>query len=200
MSEYSLPVQVVLASHSAERRRLLKRLLASFEVEEPEAEQKPEIEGGTPEAVAIRRAEMKACDVGRRRENALVIAADTCVECRGDILGKPADREEAKEMLGTLTANPQRVVTGVCLLAPSRLRLNRVETAELEMRQFTEAEIEDYIRTHPVCRWSGAYALQTDDPNVTRLEGSEATARGLPLERLAEGIKALYPGFRVGEG
>ncbi len=195
MSECGLSVPVVLASGSAERRRLLKQLLADFEVKEPEKEQNPEVKGGSAEAVAVRRAETKARDVARDRGDALIIAADTLVECRGDILGKPADREEAREMLETLTANPQRVVTGVCLLAPGGLRLNRVDAAEIEMREFTEAEIEDYLRTHPVRRRAGAYALQPEDPNVTRLEGSEATVRGLPVEKLAEGIRALYPGW-----
>ncbi|MEF8788288.1 MAG: Maf family protein [Planctomycetota bacterium] len=195
MSEASLSVPVVLASGSAERRRLLSELMEDFVVEEPGGEKNPQVEGGSPEAVAVRRAEMKARDVARRRSDALVIAADTVVACNGDILGKPADREEAAEMLRMLTTYPQRVITGMCLLTPAQLRLNRVDGAEIEMREFSEEEIQDYVRDNPVCRWAGGYALQPDDPNVTRLDGKEATVRGLPLERLEDSIRALYPGW-----
>ena len=197
MIEGNLPIPVVLASGSAERRRLLGELLADFDVEKPQAERKPGITGGSPEAVAVRRAERKAHSVAQDRQEALILAADTVVECENEILGKPGDRDDARRMLRLLTTHPQRVVTGICLITPTRLRLDRVDAAEIEMREFSEAQINEYVRESDVCRWTGAYALQPDDPNVTRLDGDEDTVRGLPLERLEEAITSLYPGWRA---
>lgn len=195
MSEADLSVPVVLASGSPERRRLLGELLTDFDVEKPQVERKSGITGGSPESVAVRRAERKASDVAQTREDALVIAADTVVECESEILGKPEDLDDARRMLRLLTTRPQRVITGVCLLTPARLRLDRVDAAEIEMREFTDAEIDEYVQRESVCERAGAYALQPDDPNVTRLEGDEDTVRGLPLERLEEAITSLYPGW-----
>ena len=195
VSEEGLPVPVVLASGSAERRRLLGELLPAFEVREPQVERKPGINGGSPESVAVRRAERKARDVAQDRQDALILAADTVVECEGEILGKPGDLDDARRMLRLLTSHPQRVITGVCLLTPARLRLDRVDAADIELREFSEAEIEDYVQNSDVCRWAGAYALQPDDPNVTRLDGDEDTVQGLPLERVEEGLSTLYPGW-----
>ena len=198
MTDGSISVPVVLASASSERQRLLRELLSEFEVREARREQRQGLDGGQPEAVAVRRAEVKAADVAEQRSESLIIAADTVVECADRLLGKPQDREEAADMLRLLTSHPQRVVTGVCLLTPAGLRLDRVEAATVEMRSFSEEEVEQYVETHDVCEWAGAYALRHDDPNVTRLDGSSCTVRGLPLERLEEGLSALYPGWTGG--
>ena len=78
---HTVPFEVILASSSPQRRRLLSRLIGEFEVIAPDGEEVL-IPGADPESLARCRAEAKAEDVARRRPGALVIGADTLVEAR----------------------------------------------------------------------------------------------------------------------
>lgn len=184
---------VVLASKSPERRRLLSRIVRRFDVVEPQVD-----EGGAcccadAESVAGRLAEAKAQDAARRRPDALIIAADTVVECQGEIIGKPADRDDAVRILSKLTSHPHRVVTGLCVMAPDGRRRAAVSVARIRMRKFTQQEIERYVDREDALNRAGAYALKEFDPNVLSLDGSRTAVMGLPVEMLGDIIESLYP-------
>ena len=188
-----IPVQVVLASRSPQRRHLLKRIVRDFQAVDPRLD-----EGGSQcadaEATALRLAEAKASEVARLRPKALVIGADTVVECLGEVIGKPADRADAIRILTKLTRNPHRVVTGLCVIAPDGRRRCGVSVARIRMRRLSRREIDSYIDTEDVMERAGAYGLQELDPNVDRLDGSPSAVMGLPLEELGAFLQSLYPG------
>ena len=187
-----LAAKVVLASRSPERRRLLRQVIRDFEVVEPHVEEvcNPQ---GEPEALACALAEAKALDVARRRPDALVIAADTVVECQGEIIGKPADRADAVRILAKLASHPHRVITGLCVAAPDQRRRSGVSVARIRMKKLSRSEIENYVdREHPLER-AGAYGLKEPDPNVLSLEGSVSAVMGLPLEELGSMLRSIYP-------
>lgn len=193
MRRLDLPDHVVLASKSPQRRDLLGRLITDFEVVVPSVEEGPGV-GACAETLARSLAEAKAEDVAGRRPDALVIAADTVVECDGEIIGKPADRADAVRILSKLTAHPHRVITGLCVIAPDGSRRSAACVARVRMKQFSPAEIEDYVdRERPLDR-AGAYGLEEVDPNVLSLEGSASCVIGLPLDKLKSMLQSIYPG------
>lgn len=188
-----VPVKVVLASSSPERRKLLRQVFDDFEVVSPQVEEKAGGRDG-PEALAVGLARAKADDVARRRPDALVIAADTVVDCRGEIIGKPADRDDAVRILTRLTSHPHRVVTGLCVLTPDGRRSCVVSVAEIRMRGLSAEEIENYVDNEDVLGRAGAYGLKEPDPNIESLQGSRTAVMGLPLDELNAIIESLYPG------
>ncbi len=187
-----LPVPVVLASNSPQRRKLLRQVLGDFEVLEPRVDERS-CGGFDPEEVTHRLAEAKAEEVSRRRPGALVIAADTLVQCQGEIIGKPADRADAMRMLTALSSQPHRVITGLCVLAPDGRRRSVVGIAEIRMRKLSQQQIEAYVDDKEVLGRAGAYGLKELDPNIIDLKGSPTAVMGLPLEELSAILRDLYP-------
>lgn len=196
MSKAELPGPVVLASKSPERRRLLAGVIPQFQVVVPGVDES-KIHGEAPGETALKRAQAKARQVARERPDALVIAADTVVECEGRLLGKPRDREHARRMLRTLGSRPHSVVTALCVVTPDGREATRVAATEMHMKEFTEEQIEHYASQPGALERAGVYALQHPDPNVRRLEGSPSCVQGLPLEELDEILESLYPASRA---
>lgn len=196
MSKAEFPVGVVLASKSPERKRLLATLIPQFDVVTSDVDES-KIQGEDPGETALKRAQAKARQVAGERPDVLVIAADTVVECEGRLLGKPHDRQHARKMLRTLSSQPHRVVTAVCVMAPHGREESRVAATEMHMRDFTEAQIERYASEPGALERAGVYALQHPDPNVERLDGSPSCVEGLPLEELEDILESLYPASRA---
>ena len=187
-----LPVPVVLGSGSARRRRLLRQIVRSFEVIEPLVDESRDAHGSA-ETVARARAQAKARDVARRRPGALVIGADTVVECRGEIIGKPRDRQDARRILTRLSTSAHRVVTGLCVLAPDGRQRCVASVSEVRMKMLSPARIEAHVQDPEVLDRAGAYDLRDPDPNVVSLKGSPSCVMGLPLEDLQAILLSLYP-------
>jgi septum formation protein len=115
-----------------------------------------------------------------------VLGADTEVAVGDTVLGKPRDREHAREMLRSLSGTTHRVLTGVCLLdARSGARLEGVARTRVTMRALADAEIGAYVDSGEGDDKAGAYAIQeTGDRFVTRVDGSWSNVVGLPMELL----------------
>ena len=91
--------------------------------------------------------------------DALVIGADTSVVLEGRILGKPVDEAEAREMLTALRGRSHRVVTGVTV-ARYGMTASSVTSSDVEMREYSDAEMEAYIESGEPFDKAGGYAIQ----------------------------------------
>ncbi len=159
--------------------------------------------GREPAASACILSEKKAKEVFTRTEGSWVIGADTIVvghasseiaclenETTEKILGKPKDHEEARRMLQLLSGREHGVITGFCILNPSgeTSHLEAVTTRVL-IKELTEQEIEDYIKTKEPFGKAGSYAIQgIGSFMVKSISGSYTNVVGLPIYAL---IKAL---------
>lgn len=119
--------------------------------------------------------------------NDCVFAFDTMVECAGAILGKPADRNEAKEMLTRLSGKEQSVWTGYAFACGGHF-IEGAEEAVLVL-SLSPGEIEDYVRKYPVTKYAGAYAIQKSDTKAQLLRGSFDVVVGACMDRAKEFYK-----------
>ena len=185
-----LPERVILASGSPRRRELLGEMGVEFEIDVPDVD---ETVGGTPDKMVAVLAERKARAVAERRDGGLIVAADTLVALDDRALGKPADDEEAKEMLRALSGRTHDVFTGVCVLdaANGRAMVEAVRTG-VRFREISDAEIEAYVATGEPRDKAGAYAIQGGaGAFVDGYEGSRTNVIGLPVEKLTEMLKEM---------
>jgi MAF protein len=175
---------LILASASPRRRELLARLGLPFEVVEPQVDERGL--GGRPERLARRLAAAKARAVAASRSQATVLAADTVVAYRGDILGKPQDAAEAEAMLRRLRGRSHRVVTAVAVLPPAQTGARRggrrrplIDHAvtRVTMRRYSDAEIAASIARGDPFDKAGAYAIQ--DERLSPVEAYDS----LPADR-----------------
>lgn len=136
--------------------------------------------GVEPARVAVLLAERKARAVPPTTER--VLAADTLIDLDGDILGKPADSEDARRILARLAGREHRVHTGVAVrMADGDVR-SGVETTRVAFRPLSPAELDAYVATGEPMGKAGAYAIQGKARAfIARIEGPEDNVIGLPM-------------------
>ena len=194
LSVLDLRVPLVLASASPRRRELLARLGLVFEVVPSPAEEVwPD---GLPPAEAVERvASEKARAVAALRPDALTLAADTVVVLGGDVLGKPAGPEAARQMLRRLSGATHTVYTGLALHHPASARAHAThEATAVTFAPLSEGEIARYVAGGSPLDKAGAYGIQDDHGAlfVARIEGDYPNVVGLPLHRLYRTLRADF--------
>ena len=127
-------------------------------------------------------------DVGLER--ALVVAADTVVVLDDEVLGKPDDRTHARQMLQRLRGRAHTVYSGVTIVeVGSRRTVINLNATTVWMREYSEAEVEQYVASGDPLDKAGAYAIQhAGFRPVACIEGCYSSVMGLPLGALADGL------------
>ena len=181
-------IRFILASQSPRRRQLLALLGYPFEIVVPDVDEDVHLEAG-PATYVLRTAQQKAEAVAQKLPvpsaalRSIIIAADTTVALDGAILGKPADGDEARQMLLALRGRTHDVHTGLCLVeAGGGREVAAVHSTIVTMRDYSAAEIETYVATGDPLDKAGAYAIQhVDFSPMAALDGCYLTVVGLSL-------------------
>jgi septum formation protein len=179
---------LILASQSPRRRQLLLDAGYPFEVITPhESAECGVCSRESPAELVCRLAFQKARDVAQRCPQGLILGCDTVVECDGQILGKPIDRQHARQILQRLRGRRHRVYSGLCLwLRPQDETWADVDVTELVMDPITDVELETYLDSGEWEGKAGAFGYQDGLDWVHLVRGSESNVVGLPLERLEQ--------------
>lgn len=180
----SLNYRLILASNSPRRQALLKSLDLDFEVKVKS------IDESYPSNLPSKEvAEYLACKksdaFGTIEAGSLVITSDTTVVVDKMILSKAKDKEEASNMLQTLSNRTHEVVTGVCLRTASQTK-SFTETTSVTFDELNQDTIEYYIHTYKPYDKAGAYGIQEwiGMIGIKKIEGDYYNVMGLPLNRL----------------
>jgi septum formation protein len=149
-----------------------------------------ELTDGDPEKLVVENARRKAEAVAGAGR--LVIACDTDVVLDGEVLGKPADAQEARQYLDRMSGRAHEVMSGLVVVEDGEER-SGLERTTVVFKHLTEAEKERYVRFGEWRGRSGGYAIQTlGSTLVERLEGSVSNVVGLPVGLLAELAPSLF--------
>ena len=183
--------KVILASASPRRRELLSGLDLPYELRTL-----PNIDESFPadlphEAVPEYLARKKAAVYhDTLKEDELLITADTVVLLNGLILGKPADREEARQMLQMLSGARHRVITGICLTSVAK-DVVFSDTAWVTFGCLTDEEIDYYLDSYSPMDKAGAYGVQEwiGYVGVEKIEGSYFNVMGFPIYKVYRELK-----------
>jgi len=184
-SEMTPSPRIVLASASPRRMQLLELIGMPFAARPSELD---EIQRPGERAVdfAQRAARDKALTVAAHGDGLPVLGSDTVVEVDGEVLGKPADRDDAARMLRRLSGRTHHVHTGIALAIGPRCE-SLVDTTQVRFRHLAEETIGWYVTTGEPADKAGAYAVQgCGGLLVESIEGSPHTVVGLPIHRLPE--------------
>lgn len=194
--------RLILGSASPRRRELLRHSWLPFETDTSDAEELSDERD--PEKYALELAMVKARNVLEKSRTKhsfpVVIGSDTVVASEGKILEKPADREEAKRILLSLSGKPHYVFTAVCIAHPKGEVSFAVKT-EVVFDHIPEDLLEKYLDTGESMDKAGAYGIQGAAlAFIDRVEGSYSSVVGLPLNRTLKELerisKELYPNER----
>ena len=188
---HTLHYHLILASNSPRRRQLLEALDLPFTIRTIE-----NIDETYPTDIAVKDiplflSEKKAqAYLPSLADDELLITADTIVVCSGNVLGKPADAEEAHRMLDMLSGRSHDVITAVALTTRKRQTAFTVST-KVTFAQLNKEEIDYYIHHYKPFDKAGAYGIQEwiGHAAVIGIEGSYFNVVGLPVARLYEELK-----------
>ena len=180
------PYRLILASQSPRRRQLLADagiefvLAPRFECEESFPDTMPAAE--VAEYLSSLKSEAYPEPLGA---NDILLTADTVVIACNRILGKPADRAEAIEMITMLSGREHEVVTGVTLRSAERVKSFSV-VSKVRFRALLQEEIEYYVDTSRPYDKAGSYGIQEwiGYVGIEGIEGSFYNVMGLPVQRL----------------
>lgn len=210
--------KIILGSASPRRRELLTQAGITFTVLPSNAEENLP-EGIKPEEAVLALSRFKAEDVlkllaqekNEDLEGSLIIGSDTVVALEGEILGKPANEEDAVNMLMKLSGKTHFVYTGLAVLPvgdkerpgfsfteDERIAMGPeyiwfAEKTEVEMYPFSREEAEGYVATGEPMDKAGAYGIQGKGAVLVKeIRGDYNTVVGLPLARLVRELDAKF--------
>lgn len=174
---------MILASASPRRQALLEQIGLTFQTVPSGAAEKGSEECKDPQELVLYNAAAKAKEVAARFPGEIVLGADTVVALDHEIFGKPRDFDEAKWMLKKLAGRRHQVHTGISFVQGGCC-WSDLETTSVWFCDWTQQEIEQYIRTEKPLDKAGAYAVQgLASVYIKRIEGCYYNIVGLPLYR-----------------
>lgn len=201
--------KIILASASPRRRELLAQIGLTFTVMPSDVEENPV--SVLPQDIVIELSKEKARDIwGKmegndgadrgndtsvRKDDSLVISADTVVSIEGEILGKPKDSEDAARMLGLLSGREHQVYTGVTMIWISgeheKKEYSFYVCTDVLMYRMSRAEILQYVESGEPMDKAGAYGVQGKAAAyIKAVRGEYSNVVGLPVGRLYQEMKA----------
>ncbi len=201
-------MKVILASKSPRRVEYLKYIVPDFEAEPSDYEEDNSCHMA-PEELVQMLARGKAADVAKKHsgDDCLIISGDTVVSIDGQILNKPKDENDARNMIRMLQGNTHQVCTGVCIIRQNEgISEEKVffERTNVVISKMSEEEIEEYIASnemrpsgqvmHPWEDKAGAYGIQDSFgmKYISGIEGDFYNVVGIPLARIYAEIKKYF--------
>ena len=179
--------RLILASKSPRRNELLEQAGLTFSVIPSDFDEST-VALSDPDSYVITLAESKAVDISQKHPAGWVIGADTIVLIDRKILGKPASKEKARDMLQRLSGKTHQVLTGYCICCKKKNRFfSETIKTDVRFKKLSDAEIEWYIQTGEPFDKAGAYAIQGIGAFLVKsVNGSYTNVVGLPVCEIIE--------------
>jgi septum formation protein len=176
---------IVLGSASPRRKTLLRAIINDFEIKVSDLEEeypKNLKEKEISEFLAIQKSDFLSIKI---KKNEILITADTIVIKGGQILNKPKNKTQAKEMLVFLSGSSHKVITSVCLRDQQK-KLVFSSITKVFFKPLSDAEINYYVEEYKPLDKAGSYGIQEwiGLIGITKIEGSYFNVVGLPIEKL----------------
>lgn len=194
---------LILASRSPRRRELMERMNLPFTCMSAEVDESGVIERlksinpmVDPEEITQALALEKARSIAAMRPEAVIIGSDTVVVLENKILGKPENKQEAREMLWALCGKTHRVLTAVAIVKEGRERVfcSVTDVCFYAADEDTLNFIEEYIESGSPMDKAGAYGIQ--DQGALLIEGINGdyyTVMGFPVAGVWRELRQFAP-------
>ena len=192
-------LKVILASKSKVRKNILNNnniqcLVEPANIDEDSIKSSLTKEGAFPEIISKNLAELKANKISQKKNEEIVIGADSVIDLNGEIISKPSSREEAMEILKKLNGKKHQLISSVCISKNGSMIWNYTDKAELTMKQMNDNELKSYlskIKDEDLYAYN-VYQIEGIGKNLfSKINGDENTIMGLPVKKIKEYINSL---------
>ena len=190
---------IILASRSKVRKKILEENNIKCEIilsniDEYSIKESLIKEKATPEIISKNLAELKANKVSQKKNEELVLGADSVIDLNGEIVSKPSNRKEALKILQKLNGKKHHLISSVCISINGSMIWNYTDKAGLTMKQMSDNELKLYlskIKDEDLYAYN-VYQIEGEGRSLfSKIEGDENTIMGLPVKQIKEYLKTL---------
>ena len=191
--------KIILASKSKIRKEILDRnniksIVEPSNVDEDIVKLSLLKEKTNPEIISKNLAELKANKVSMKKNDEIVLGADSVIDLDGELISKPESRQEAIKILRKLNGKSHFLISSVCISKNGSMIWNHTDKAKLTMKKLSEDELKNYLsRISDEALYAyNVYQIEGEGRNLfLKIEGNEDTIMGLPIKKIKEYIESL---------
>ena len=189
--------KIVLASKSEVRKEILDKNNIKCVVEPSNVDEEPVKESllkeqASSEIISKNLAELKANKVSMKKNDEIVLGADSVIDLEGELISKPESREEAMQILRKLNGKSHLLISSVCISKNGSMIWNYTDKAKLTMKNFTEDELKNYLTkiSDEALYAYNVYQIEGEGRHLfSKIEGNENTIMGLPIDKIKDYLK-----------
>ena len=186
--------KIILASKSKIRKNILdnnniKSIVEPSNVDEEIVKESLLKEKASPEIISKNLAELKANKVSMKITDQMVLGADSVIDLNGELISKPANREEALTILKKLNGKQHFLISSVCISKNGSMIWNYTDKATLTMKNFSDEELRDYLSkvSDEALYAYNVYQIEGKGRDLfSEINGDEDTIMGLPIKQIKE--------------
>jgi len=191
---------LILASKSKVRKEILNKnniscIVEPSNVDEDTVKESLLNEGANPEIISKNLAELKANKISQKKNEAIVLGADSVIDLEGEIISKPLDRKEALNILKKLNGKKHYLISSVCISKNGSMIWNYTDKAALTMKKMSDEELKEYLDkiSDEALFAYNVYQIEGEGRNLfSNIEGDQDTIMGLPVKKIKEYISTLW--------
>ena len=191
--------KIILASKSEVRKKILEQnnincVSEPSNVDEETVKESMAKQGALPLDISKNLAELKANKISQKKDNELVIGADSIIDLNGEIISKPTNREEALTILKKLNGKKHYLISSVCISKNGSMIWNYSDKAALTMKPMSDEDIKKYLNkiSDKDLYAYNVYQIEGEGKNLfSKIDGDENTIMGLPIKKIKEYLKNL---------
>tara|TARA_X000000368_G_C22907436_1_gene656937 strand:- start:297 stop:878 length:582 start_codon:yes stop_codon:yes gene_type:complete len=190
---------IILASKSKVRKEILEKNGISCVVEKSNIDEEPIKEsllkeGVSPEIISKNLAEIKANKISQKKNDKLVLGADSVIDLNGKIISKPKNRGDALKILRELNGKTHYLISSVCISKNGDMIWNYTDKASLSMKEMLDEELKIYlskIKDESLYAYN-VYQIEGEGKNLfSKIDGDKNTIMGLPIKKIKEYLENL---------
>tara|TARA_Y100000590_G_scaffold244953_1_gene275313 strand:+ start:1342 stop:1929 length:588 start_codon:yes stop_codon:yes gene_type:complete len=190
---------IILASKSGVRKKILdengiKCEVLPANIDEDQVKESLIKENASPEIISKNLAELKATKISKKKNDYLVLGADSVIDLKGKLISKPTNREEALSILRELNGQKHQLISSVCISKNGSMIWNYTDASTLTMKRLNIDEIKSYLKkiNDKELYAYGVYQIEADGRSLfSKIEGDEDTIMGLPVKKIKEYLSTI---------
>ncbi len=183
---------IILASKSEVRRKILEKngincIVSPANIDEDLIKNSLSKDGASPELISKNLAELKANKISVKKNENLVLGADSVIDLNGEIISKPSDRLEALNILKKLNGKKHQLISSVCISKNGKMIWNYTDKAFLTMKKMQLEDLKLYLKkiSDRDLYAYNVYQIEGEGKTLfSEIKGDENTIMGLPIEKI----------------
>ena len=184
--------KIILASRSEVRKKILDENnifceVIHADIDEDLIKESLIKEKATPEIISKNLAELKANKISKKKNDRIVLGADSVIDLDGELISKPSNRDEALTILEKLNGKKHQLISSVCISKNGFMIWNYTDSSILEMKQLNSNQIKSYLKKIKDKKLFsyGVYQIEDEGKSLfLKIEGDENSIMGLPVKQI----------------